>query len=240
MGSGLIPNGTDDSSGLGVQLGTKLNDFDVAQMEPADDFFGSGNLPGRRRTLHQNEFSSRAKEWCGDRNKSTERTHRPSGDLICHSVWSIFSASPKHLNVFQAEFGDLLLKPNDSALHRLNQLELCVRPSNRKHDTGQSRTAPNINHAPASLHEPGGKSAIDDVSRPEALQLERANESPFFAEAREIGRELTSELDADWPKQLGGNCWFGLRRMFHVKLAATNDGVALFTFANRFGNQPVS
>jgi len=88
----------------------------------------------------------------------------------------------------------LLGQPGDPPFHRLDEDPLHIRTRDRQHQTGQSGTGSDVSDASREQRRDHG--AVQNVPRPEAGRLERADEPAFLAMLSERPRELARAVDA--------------------------------------------
>lgn len=145
-------------------------------------------------TLHQDQLSAVTQQGSGQRDQLPERADCSSGDLIqTVGQTDIFRTVTQHGGVRESQLRDLLVEPRDPSLHRLDQNELNIRASDREYQTRESGAATDItdNSGPQKWSDDG---AVQDVSRPDTRQLERADQSTLFALVDEICRERASDI----------------------------------------------
>ena len=111
------------------------------------------------------------------------------------------------------ELGGLAFEPRDPTLHRLDERERDIRSHDGEHEAGKSCAGADITDA-AGTQERSDQGAVQDVSGPQAGELERPDETQFLAVARERLGELTALLEVR-PEDLGGRGGLGFESVGH-------------------------
>jgi hypothetical protein len=144
--------------------------------------------------LHEHELTAVAQQGRGQRQQLAERADRTSSHLIQRiGKPDVLATGSNDAHIHQAQLVDLLRKPGDPPLHRLDENEIDIRASDRQHETRKTCPATDVTDQ-ARPEERGDDRAVQDMAGPEAGELKWPDEPAFLALRRKVLRERASNI----------------------------------------------
>lgn len=198
-------------SHLGRDALADFEHLDVTQAMSPHDLLCLLHLVVHTFALHEYELSTGPHQGSGERHELREGTDGASRHLIeGASINRVFSASPQHGDVRQAEPSRLGQQPLSATFHGLNECHANIRSRNGQHETRKACAASYICDARVGLHVRSNDRTVQEMTRPQARKLERADEPELLPERREVARKLASAVEVI-TEGLGSSRWLDLR-----------------------------
>ena len=99
-----------------------------------------------------------------------------------------------NLNILKTEGFDLFVEPGHTSFHWLDEHELHVRTSDRKHNARQASARTDIANS-TRTQQGRGNHTVQNVARPQAGEFEGTNEPAFLTLRGKIGGKLARAID---------------------------------------------
>ena len=162
--SGVIPCPSTSTSTLRRRALRRAFSAATTSASTRSPFIKSSSPPGLSRGTHSGT-------------KLGQSRHRACGDLVEQWIRAdVFRPPPHDRDVLEPESLRLRGQPVGAPLHRFDEHELNVGPCERQDQPGQPGAAADIPHS-ARTQQGRDERAVDDVARPQALGLERADQA---------------------------------------------------------------
>jgi hypothetical protein len=199
---------------------------------PSDHASGLSYLVVNPLTLEENQpatiFSKRSEPG----NETLEALHRSRGYYIKRfAFWVVLGSTSDNGHVRERTKFDLRAEPPSSAFKRFDEDEMAIRAKHGKHEPGQPGSASDVSYARVLRHLWCQQCAVKDVAGPDSGRFVWTNQAKGFALRRQFLRERPDETYSIAAEFLRYRRLRLNHRMFHVKLCAADDRVAVGTFA---------